>query len=810
MLTLEPNVAYVWNPVDRAQNTYVRSGARKTLADLAPDTQQPVICTVNGEYYLRKDWPFVEVLPQTDTVVFHILPLGGGGGGDSVTPILGAVLIAIGAFTFSPTLIATGAGLLAVGLLAVQPPSPVAPVTPNPQSQSPTYNVQLQGNNARLGQALPVLYGRHIIGPDFAAQPYQFYGDNDNQYYACILSFGMMTHYRVESLLIGNTPATQFEELLTQYVGAGSVGAVPGVGALNTLSLVSPFSVSAPEPANQDLTNTEYVGPFPCCGPGLEVTQISLDIICPAGLYFATDTGTLSSKSVTVLFEYRRIDLTSGAPIASWVLLGQETITRAQNSPVRVSFDYTVPQGRYQVRVSRQDARDENARAGHMAQLGGLRARVVSTATMEPAGNYLSLQIKATNQLSGLSSRKVNLIVQRWLPTWTPGGGWAAPSATSAIAWAAADIARNTDYGLGLPDSAIDLTTLYELHLIWTAREDTFNGIFDTRVTAWEALSAVLRVGRAKPLVRNGRLTFVRDGPQTLPTAIFTQHTNIEKGSFSATHKLVDSDSVDGVEVTYYSSRTWSPQYVRFALPGVSGSPVAPLQVAMHGITGIRQAQRECAFWAAALAYRQRKVSLTTEMGGFNVPFGDVVGVVHDVTATGCAGTIIAWAGGVATSDEELTWGPGQNYAVLVERDGDLAGPYRVQPGPGARQIAFIDSPSFAPYVGTEYERTAFALGPADTWSRKIKLTSVVPSGDVVQLSGFVDDPRVYTADAAYAGTEPEGSAPPVGAPSRRAVYEPNGHPTYGTSSDAQRSPAGYYADDSFRVGGTDPAYTYQ
>ena len=55
----------------------------------------------------------------------------------------------------------------------------------------------------------------------------------------------------------------------------------------------------------------------------------------------------------------------------AWQTLGSETLTAA-TTPQRMTFDYAVAVGRYEVRALRTDAKDTSARAG-MNSLGRLK-----------------------------------------------------------------------------------------------------------------------------------------------------------------------------------------------------------------------------------------------------------------------------------------------------------------------------------------------------------------------------------------------------------------------------------------------------
>lgn len=72
----------------------------------------------------------------------------------------------------------------------------------------------------------------------------------------------------------------------------------------------------------------------------------------------------------------------------------------------------------------------------------------------------------------------------------------------------------------------------------------TFNGVFDRKLTVWDALSQVARCGRAVAFLQGGLVRFVRDEPKTLPVALFSPR-NIVKGSFKIDYVMLGEDTAD-------------------------------------------------------------------------------------------------------------------------------------------------------------------------------------------------------------------------------------------------------------------------
>lgn len=784
-------VVYARNPLDTSQRTVFRARTGLTLDQLRPNVSLPVVCTVNGEPILADDWWQVE--PEFgDVVVYHTLPQGGGGAGSAMT-IIGIVMIAVGAWTGQIQLIYAGAALLLSGVLSQ--PSAVPLIGNQATSPSPTYNIQLQGNSARLGQAMPVVYGRHILTPDFVAAPYNLYTTADDQIYHALLCIGVMDKFTLETITIDDTVLDHFINVSTQLVGPQYSG---------SLTLVDPAVVNAPEVAGQDMLQGVVVGPFAACGPGLKANQIGIDLIWPKGLYFANDEGTLTAKSCQWMFEARKITDT-GATAGTWFLLGLESITATQNNPVRRSYSYTVTPARYEVRGQRVDVRDDNARAGHDMTWAGLRTYIDTDTPLESHANYLAIKMQANAQLSGLSQRRISVIVRRWLPTWNPTTGWSLPVETRSIAWALADVLRNPVYGGGVPDNRIDLQTLYELHNEWTARGDTFNGVFDKRISMWQALTTIARCGRARPVMRGSVFTFVRDNEQSLPVAMFNTR-NIQRGSFQIDYDIVTEDTPDGMELEFFNEVTWASDYVTMPVPGIVGDPIAPAKISIQGITDLKQAQRECAYMVADVGYRRSRISFVTELEGFLPALGDLIAVAHDVVGWGSSGEITNWTDLTATCSEELNWSVGANYVILSDDQGDVFGPYLVAQGVDPNSMKFLEPVTdLDVYTGTARERTRYAMGPASAYAKMCKVTSLTPSSDnTVQVKAVIEDNRVHSADLPYRDGGGGGSGP------RLARYAPPGIPTYDAASDVQRNAYGFFSDPDRTVGSeNDEGYVY-
>lgn len=749
-LAVPGTVVVCHNPFQPWRDRTVRPLPRKRVrvCTLAPRTRQPVVCLLNGQPLPPHAWR--RRVARNDHVAFIVLPHGGKSNPLQLiatiaiaiyAPQLGATLAAELGITnaFGVALIQAGVslGLTMVSSALFGGASSLR--TRDTPAPSPTYNLQAQGNQARVGQPIPVIYGRHVVYPDFAAQPYiEYSGGEQYLYQLFVIGQG---YYDIEQVRIADTPVSSFAEIETEVVAPGG-----------TLTLFPGEVVTADEVSGQEATTGVALGPFVANAAGSQANYIGVDLIMPRGLYFANADGELETMTIVWRVEAQKID-DLGAPVGGWIdLSGSVSYAAATTTPVRVSYKYSVAPGRYQVRVTRLNAKSDDLRVGHELAWGGLRAYLRSVRSYGGV-TLLAVKARASNNLSGSSARRINAIVQRKLPVWD-GSAWSAPVATRSIAWALADIAR-AQYGARLADSRIDLAGLRALDAVWSARGDTCDIVLDQSQTVWDALATVARCGRAMPFVQGGVLRVVRDQLQTLPTAMFTMR-NIVRGSLSLEYAMATEETADAVDVSYFDSSTWTERTVRCALPASAQATVRTMQ--LPGVTNRAQAWREGMFMAACSRYRRRTVSFQTEMEGLVLSLGDLIAVQHDMPQWGAYSEVTAWdgAGLAATLAHDMDWSGGPHYIALRARDGSVMGPYAVTRG-GADNVAVLDEePTEAPYTGTQAERTHVAFGPGEALYVRAIVLSVRPQSSTrAEVLAIVESDFVHTAETgAVPGTD--------------------------------------------------------
>lgn len=716
------------------------------------------VVQVNGDYLLQSQW--ARRIKNEDTVVVMLLP-GGGGGSNPLRMVLQVALIVAAVYTGGLVAAAWGAtagalasaGVMLVGgiiLNALMPP-PKANAMQAREQASPTYTIGAQGNTARLMEAIPVLYGRHLTYPDFASQPYTEI--DSNQVYLYQLFCISQGEVDIEQIRIEDTPIGNFAEVTYQIVNPGErVTLFPD-------NVITSSAVQGIELKGVNEAGGGYVGPFVANTSGSKANQIAVDMAFPQGMFYANDEGGLDSVTITFTIEAQPID-NDGVPSGVWVTLGNETFSAATATPQMRTYRYNVAEGRYQVRAQRTNVKQLDSRYANTLQWGSMRAYLPSQASY---GNVtmLAVAMRATNNLNQSTSRRINVIATRKLKRWNPVDGWSTvATATRNPAWAFADVLSNTEYGKGMRDSRVNLHEIYRLASVWETRGDTFDGVFDTTVTLWEALTRIARVGRAMPMYYAGVIDVVRNEPRTIKKAMFTPM-NIVADTFSIDYKFVEHDSPDHIIVEIVNEDTWQPDEVKCVLPG--GTENRPYRLQLPGCVNRAQAWREGISMAAANRDQRRFVGLTTELEGHIPKYSDLVGITHDVPKWGLSGFVRGYNATtrVLTTSEPLEWWPSENhYIALRARDGSVNGPYRVTRGADDYSAVFTAALSAYISTGDTEEPTYYQFGPGERRALDAQVLQATPDE-----SGKVALSFVNYADSVHTA-EHGGNVPPPAPPS--------------------------------------------
>lgn len=179
----------------------------------------PAIVSINGVWILRAEWE--RPMPDECQVVALRVVAGGKNAGlwTSIGMIVAGIVVTIATWGTGSgigiALIAGGIVGLATSLL-VQ--TPRVPSSLQFESGSPTYALDV-ANRRRIGEPIPVLYGRSRIVPDLIANPYTEYDTND-QYLYMVLCLGN-GDFNIEEVRIAESVVTRLTNFTAQTVAPG-------------------------------------------------------------------------------------------------------------------------------------------------------------------------------------------------------------------------------------------------------------------------------------------------------------------------------------------------------------------------------------------------------------------------------------------------------------------------------------------------------------------------------------------------------------------------------------------------------------
>ncbi|SHJ69729.1 protein of unknown function [Bradyrhizobium lablabi] len=750
----------------------------------------PTVLEVNGESVLRKNWRTTRIAAN-DNVRFVSFPMGGGSNGTK--QIIGLVaLIAVSAFALwaGPALFGAGtigafATTAAIGIggslliNALVGPKAGATNAPN-ATQDQIYSVAAQGNTAKLGQPLPVWYGRLKTFPDFAATPWgEFVGNN--QYLNVLLSVGMGS-FSYENLYIDNTILWDpINGVSASFPGAQVAFYEPGA----TVTLFPTNVDSSIEVSGQQLPDgggveagRYYPGQFPTSfgaplGPfvanpsGTLAQSIAIDFVFPGGCFtIDNNTNQIGYANVTLLAEAAPCD-GAGAPTGSFFTLFQVTRQFASTSPIRDSIKTDVSPGRYLVRLSRLGANATGISGTNTVIWAGLRS-FLQGANSFPDVSTVAIRLLASQSTQG--SYKFGVLATRKLPVWN--GSAFVTQATRNPAWAFYDAVTNSQYGSGLPISKTDFNAVVNLAAGATSRGDTFDYVFSAAVAVPAAFDKILTATRSRHFWLGDTVSVVRDEWRDVPSMMLTDR-EIVRDSTQVTWTMLGDEDPDAVIIEYIDDNTWLPAQVQYP-PNDQFFTASHAEVKrIDGIVDRNQAFRECAFYYLQSIYRRENVQIGTEYEGRAITFGSVLRLQSELPmAYGYAGAVVGVSGNALTLDPAPTWDVGPFYIRLRQPNGKYFGPILATQGANAA-IANLDPTSLAAAQTAQSttlaavllreaggEDPSFEFGTANSESKLCVVLNGVPNGNLCTLNLVVDDIRVHATSLGNPPILPVGQFP--------------------------------------------------
>ena len=482
-------------------------------------------------------------------------------------------------------------------------------------------SVGVPTNEARIGQAIPVQYGRVRSVPDLATSPYRRF-ESDDEYVRGILCLGMGEH-TVHEVYLGDTAFSALGSAASYWVyrptdhgqTLGVIEAALGIYE----DAVTNIEVDALE-LQRDGVAQSY-GPFAACRSGCAVRRVEIDIELPQGLYQLDGTGASTSEDVDLTILIERID--DDGTVLGTVSSNNEEIEHNTRDHRRKTFAYDVsPPGRVQVTVTRTDDPFDDPRLGiDLAYWTGMRGvHPVSGPGYGPV-TLIAWQLRSTNGVSAAASDRISVDATRRL------GG----VDTSNPAPIIRDIWTDSTYGAGRAEAELDGDALDALELA-AAAANGYNHRITGQRTVWDAIRAAARPVDWYPVPLGGLVSFAQDAATETVSAAFN---SANMHDVSVLMRWDEQGATDGVEVAYIDPATGATQYALH--PATSANPD---EVLLEGCTDDDTAAAAAEGLWLRNRYRRQWITWTTELEGALLAIGSRVSLTHPLIGT-AVGAII-------------------------------------------------------------------------------------------------------------------------------------------------------------------------
>ncbi|PCI27875.1 hypothetical protein COB55_04870 [Candidatus Wolfebacteria bacterium] len=557
------------------------------------------------------------------------------------------------------------------------------------RQQAPTYRLTGLGNTARLGQPVPVQYGKIRAYPDIASD---FYNDmiTSKQIIYGRLCLGQGKFLSdPDDLKIGDSPADGYRDV---SVGILDIGDSP--------VLFENDVVTSKEVRNV-VMSTLSIGSFFVVPKDFVCDKIEVDLEFLKGLYVDDGSGNLSNRDATISIKITEIDQNGDDTVPGIFHEFGFTTGGSTRQVVRVTHTITEfpfppapgpgPQalsGRYRVDLRRNGAQSTDPNISDEMTVVSLKAYNENGIAASTQYTIIEFSVQASEQLNNSNSDIFNIETTRKISTFDAFGSETLDDATKSVVWAYYDMARNSDYGCGLDDTRVDLQHLIDLdqHLqsiiIGTEPPIECNVRFETGITAFQSLSQIAQAARCEVYQRSGKVWLVRNEFKIGITSFFTAD-NIQKDSVNVVWNPRSEFSPKYFEISYFDETTNQLETVNAVWPGETVSETDIKEtLRLYTVTNRTKAWQEGMFYLAQDRLSRKIVSFKTDVEGHIPSMLDKISLTHETLSEEISGTVQDIIGSVVYLSEPVTFNGAMTGQIgFKDKDGTLQGPFTVTTG---------------------------------------------------------------------------------------------------------------------------------
>lgn len=605
-------------------------------------------CIVDGDETLY--YPDCKDLKPKSEVI-HIKRVPQKGGGNLVSAVVGAVMVAVGAVMVytgvgAPVgwgLIASGASMM-VGagiseLMGVKTPN--APSLKEQSQQEERYGLTGTSNKVSLGSKYPVIFGKHVITPPIVGNYYTELENNDgtgDQFMRVLLCVGY-NQLSLKDFKIG------LNELASN---SGDIrnGRIPTTGTYDAdieirqdglypdLYLYRKYE----EQISAEVKYFESEADYKETRMTVKNTTGIYIILSFQGLYSISSAGDYQNASATIGIKYRP---KSGG---SWTLLAENTYTNNKNAVLRYFVQKTFsqqemqnnPTGEWEVIVYRTSPTSTSSTSVNKCYWATLRCDTQQRPVIQKELDKMcvvALRIRANEQTSGILDQ-ISVVAQSVFPIWN-GNDWNTSEPTSNPASCYLGALRSNFLSRKVVDDRIDWQALQNFYEWCDENEYECNGVISNGEQVFNILNKILQTSRANFYLKDGLYSLTHDIPVANPVALFTP-----KNSRNFTAQKLFPTHIDGMDVTFNdASNNWEADNQIIYPYGYDPTGEETNQeMNAWGVTSFAQAVKLSRYILACNELRPETYQLTVGLENFSIPLGSRCLIQNDVLLVGLTG----------------------------------------------------------------------------------------------------------------------------------------------------------------------------
>lgn len=471
-----------------------------------------------------------------------------------------------------------------------------------------------------------------------------------------------------------------------------------------------------------------YRGGFAVCPENEKITAIVYSVLYQNGLCGIGREGQIYEMSGNFRFEYRDMDIAGAWTVFDETVYGDSL--DAQGYTKRVELPYPMrAEARIRKRyVDRPGRANDEARDD--ATWTDLRGQLQNSPTSYPGLTVMTCRLRGGDMLSAQSESLVSCQPTMIVPRMD---GTVGPS-RDIVPWCLYQLKQR-----GYVDSDLDLPEWQAFHEICVARGDTYDETLDATIIVKDMINNALACGFGELVTFNGLLRPARDSKRAAFDVQYGPKTqtyspqNMTK-ALKISGPMPSINDFDGVDIEFFSRKTWAWETVPCRWPGDLGLKVE--QVKIGGISDRTKAYQFGMRRRGHQKFRSDTYSWSCDYVGLNSGYLSFAAVAGD-EAKRCQNTYLTFID--VTSERTilytadiLRFAGAENLLVGVRRlDGTLSGPW-VAKRLGNYEIQ-VDQLDFTPELDGPYEPPHVIFGPADKWAYPALISSASQT-DIVAM----------------------------------------------------------------------------